>query len=444
MNQAEQVRELSDELVALQRPIRVLDAVAWGDEVADQFFASGACQQPAVDADYYRVQRPLAFDVDGVRSGLKDLEGRVGLRLGRSAVGRLLVSRAEEYRRVLDLLQARGTPEFSRISSELYGGPEDALHPGGPTLATLGQGLSDAMAAIDDGAWEPPEEPMLDAIEAVAVLQERLAPMFGADGSDQADGADGADASNGTSVDGVVRVMLDDGIVADAAAGSDYIKLRRDARFSHRDLRVLEVHEGWVHVATSLNGRHQPWCTFLGKGTPSTTVTQEGLAVFTELTTLSSTPGRLAKITRRATAIAMACDGASFLDVFAWFESQGLDRGGAWNATVRVFRGSTPEGGPFTKDLIYIRGFVEVYNLVRLAVRRGLLDRLALLFVGKLAMRELGVLAQLHEEGLVASPAYLPPQVADLRALAAWMAYSQVLHLIDPALVEADLDELLS
>ena len=28
----------------------------------------------------------------------------------------------------------------------------------------------------------------------------------------------------------------------------------------------------------------------------------------------------------------------------------------------RVFRGSTPDGMPFTKDLSYLRGFILIYN----------------------------------------------------------------------------------
>lgn len=418
------MRELSDQLVDLQRPIRVLDAVAWSDDVEAAFVASGAAREPMVDAAWYAECRPLSFDPAEVRDGLLDFERRASRRLGGSAVGGLLAGRAAEYRRVVDLLAARGTPEFTRISTELYGGAGDALHPGGPTLAELGQGLEQALTNIDEGLWEPPEDRHYDAPEAVAVLQGKLAPLFG-------------------SGDDAVRVILDDGIVADAAAGSDYIKLRQDARFSQRDLRVLEVHEGWVHVATSLNGRQQPWCTFLGKGTPSTTATQEGLAVFTELTTLSSTPDRLSKITRRMTAIAMATDGASFVDVYRWFGAQGLDHDGAWTSTVRVFRGSAPTAGPFTKDLVYSRGFIEVYNVIRLAVRRGLLDRLPLLFVGKLAIKDLAVLTELHEDGLVSAPSYLPPQVADLRALAAWMAYSHLLDGLDWDLVEAEIDEML-
>ena len=55
------------------------------------------------------------------------------------------------------------------------------------------------------------------------------------------------------------------------------------SQFSERDLQVLEVHEGWVHVGTTLNGMNQPVCTFLSKGPPSSTITQEGLAILMEV-----------------------------------------------------------------------------------------------------------------------------------------------------------------
>ncbi len=42
----ETVRGFSDELVALQQPIRVLDAIAWGDDVAADFFAAGGESAP--------------------------------------------------------------------------------------------------------------------------------------------------------------------------------------------------------------------------------------------------------------------------------------------------------------------------------------------------------------------------------------------------------------
>jgi uncharacterized protein (TIGR02421 family) len=415
------VRELSDELVAIQQPIRILDAIAWGDDVAQEFWASGANRQPTVDAEYYRTKRPLGFDPAELRTAFADLGVKVDRKLGQSAVGALLHGRVAEYLRVLDLLEARGTPEFSAISAQLYGGSTDLLHMGGPSLASLGRLMNDALMSIDSGPWEPPDEHVHTAAEGVVILGERLDAVFGA---------------------GEVRVIVDDGIVADAAAGGDYIKLRSEAMFSARDLRVLEVHEGWVHVATTVNGRAQPWCTFLGKGTPSTTATQEGLAVFTEITTMSSTPNRLRKVTRRMLAIEMVEQGATFLEVYRWFIDQGLEASDAWGLSVRVFRGSNPTSGPFTKDLVYSRGFLEVYNLARLAVRRGRIDLLPWLFAGKLAIQELGSISELASAGLVTLPEHLPPHIADPSALASWMAYSNLLNRVDIIQMEIDLQHI--
>ncbi len=329
-----------------------------------------------------------------------------------------MTGRIDEYLRVIDLLEARGSAAFSAISAELYGGPADELHPDGPTLSSLGGLMGEALDSIDSGVWEPPEEREFSAAAAVEMLGEKMADLCGP---------------------GEIRVMLDDGIISDAAAGSDYIKIRDDATFSKRDLRVLEVHEGWVHVATSLNGRAQQTCTFLGKGTPSTTATQEGLAVFTEITTMSSTPGRLRKVTRRMLAIDMAHNGATFLEVYRWFVDEGLDADDAWKSSVRVFRGSTATGGPFTKDLSYSRGFLEVYDFVRLAVMQGKIDRIPLLFCGKLAIRELGAIGALAADGLIDQPAILPPHVQDVSALASWMAYSNLLNRIDLEQMEVHL-----
>ena len=412
------IRELSDALVQAQRPILILNSVKWDDEVRDQFFAAGAEQQPKVDEGYYRQQRGLRFDVDDKRAELRSLASRVANELGTSAVGQLLTGRIDGYLSVIDMLEARGTPSFSQISGRLYGAVDDQLHIDGPTLSELGNLLDESLENISDSRWEPPEDNCYSAEQGVAILAERLAPVCGLDD---------------------ITVKLDDGIVADAAAGSDYIKLREDATFSERALRVLEVHEGWVHVGTSINGRSQPYCTFLAKGTPATTITQEGLAVFTEITTLSSTPSRLRTISRRVQAIDMAQDGATFLEVYRWMLGEGLDADDAWASTVRVFRGSTPTLGPFTKDLVYSRGFLEVYNLIRLAVRHGQLDLLPLLFVGKITVRELGLLSELHEQGILIDPPMLPPSMADVTALASWMAFSNLLNKVNAEAIEDEL-----
>jgi hypothetical protein len=140
----------------------------------------------------------------------------------------------------------------------------------------------------------------------------------------------------------------------------------------------------------------------------------------------------------------MAQGGATFLDVYQWLRDEGLDEPAAWSSSVRIFRGSTPTGRPFTKDLVYGRGFLEVYDVMRLAVRRGLLERLPLLFVGKIAVRELGVLAELEREGIVSSPPTLPPNVSDITALASWLALSNLLNRINLDVMETELADALS
>ena len=137
--------------------------------------------------------------------------------------------------------------------------------------------------------------------------------------------------------EGKIEIRTDDSIASDAAAGSDYIKMREDRFFSRRDLDLLEAHEGWVHVSTTMNGLAQPVCTFLGKAAPRTTVTQEGLAVLTEMLNLRSHPMRLAKLMRRIDAIEMAAGGATFLDVFESLRVDGLTEDDAWVTTSRVF-----------------------------------------------------------------------------------------------------------
>ena len=419
------VRELSDRLVDAQKGIRILDAVKWDDSVRAAFFAAKARQLPQVTVEIYAAN-PLGFDVPATRAVFRSLERDITSRLGRAnPAGALMNRMVQEYLTVLDMLEARGTPAFSGLAQQLYGRADDAFHAGGPALADLAGLLGEGLGTIDESLLLDEAPKNIPTERAVGILQERLDRVF----NDPA-------AS--------VRVCVSDGILADAAAGADYIKLRQDAMFSERDLRVLEVHEGWVHVGTTLNGRAQPYCTFLSKGTPSTTITQEGLAVLVEIISLRSHPHRLRRITDRIRAIAMAENGADFLEVYRALLANGRDPETAYATCVRVFRGSLPNSGPFTKDLAYSRGFVLIYNFIRLAVRRGLLSRIPLLFCGKLTLEDLGTLSELVEQGLVERPRYLPPPVADMNALTAWMAYSNFMNRLNLAQIESDFSRLLA
>jgi uncharacterized protein (TIGR02421 family) len=411
------IRALSGRIVEAQTPIRVLDAIKWDDSIRQGFLKAKGREMPAVDRSYYD-SRPLAFDSAAKKLEFQNIERDITRQLGQfNPVGQIMRRMCKEYRMVIRMLEARGTADFGLISQELYGAASDAFHAGDPTLADLGVMLSGYLNNIAARGDLEDEAKTLTAKDAVSILQERLAKVFG---------------------DDTIRVFESDGIVADAAAGADYIKVRADAMFNERDVRALEVHEGMVHVGTTLNGLNQPVCTFLAKGPPSSTVTQEGLAILMEVIAFASYPYRLRKLTNRTRAIHMAEEGADFLQVFEFYREQGFTLEESYGNASRAFRGSTPDGLPFTKDLSYLKGFILIYNYIQLAVRKGKLEQIPLLFCGKTTLEDMRTLRQLVDEGLVAPPKYLPPQFRDLNALAAWMCFSNFLNHLSLDRIEAD------
>lgn len=406
------VYELSERIVLAQKPIRILDSLKWNAGIEEYFFQNKCKKLPNIDREFYLKNNPLNFDPKAKRDEFHDIDRAIRRKLGQySGVGSIMQRMCYEYTRVIEMLEARGTPRFTEISQELYGSSEDAFHVGAPTLKDLATLVSNTLAKLKDKVKTEADDKIYTSAQAVEILSERLGGYF--HDRDQ------------------IRVELSDGIIADAAAGADRIKIHKDLKFSAREIRTFEIHEGWVHLGTTLNGMAQPICTFLSKGPPSSTVTQEGLAIITEIFTFSSYPGRVRRLTNRISAVNMAEEGANFFDVFQFYRQQGLDEDDSYQSTVRVFRGSTPEGGPYTKDLSYSKGFILIYNFMRLAVQRGLVKRIPLLFVGKTTLEDLHVLSDLQDEGIITPPKYIPPQFADLAAVSAWMVYSLFLNQLD-------------
>jgi uncharacterized protein (TIGR02421 family) len=418
------VKALSGRIVEAQRPIRILDAIKWDAGVQQAFFEHSCREPPPVDRAYYE-QRALPYDPQVKRQEFEEIARDIRRRLGQfNPLAKVMERMCREYCDVLRMLEARGTPQFSHISQQLYGSSTDAFHAGDPNLKDMSMMISDTLVNLDRSFGVDTQAKTLTGEQAAQILQERLDDYF-------------------KDLENTVKVKLDDGIISDAAAGADYIKVRKDARFDMRDVRQLEIHEGWVHLGTTMNGRAQPVCTFLSKGVPSSSCTQEGLAIITEIFHFASYPARVRRLTNRIIAVNMAEEGAGFMDVFRFFREQGLDETESYNHAARVFRGSTPDGKPFTKDLVYSKGLVLIYNFIRLAVKRGVPGRIPLLFCGKTTLEDVGVLADLVQEGLVIPPRFMPPEFADVTALTAWMCYSNFLTRLNMQRIESDYASLL-
>ncbi|AKH70072.1 hypothetical protein IMCC21906_02416 [Spongiibacter sp. IMCC21906] len=405
------LRELSDELIAIQKPILILDSIKWPQRIQEQFLATGANALPDIGPDYYQ-QLPLSFDPNSKRQALLGLRKKIQQRLGKDdPLGSILCETIEQYLIVIDLLSQRGTPGFMAASKKLYGSARDHLRGDKMTLIEMGQRLCHIFslpAASHLAAAYPKNIP---ADEAVNQLQQRLLPYF---------------------ADSAFSVKETDGIVSDASAGGDCIKVNTHAAFSSLDIQVLEVHEGWVHVGTTLNGRNQPWASWLSVGSPRITAPQEGLAVLIETLTFSSFPARARRISDRVVAIDLAENGADFMEVYRHFIDQGLSQKDSYKIAQRVFRGGDVRGGScFTKDLSYVKGFVETVNFIRCAILSNRPEVLPLMFVGKVALDDVPTLYHYQQQGLIEAPRYLPPMFKDLNGLYVWFGFSSGMSLLD-------------
>jgi uncharacterized protein (TIGR02421 family) len=402
------VAQIAGRIVEAQRPIRILQAIRWENAVEEEFLRHKGRELPKVGADWY-ASVDLGFEPRAKAQEFEEIARDIDRELGDGdAIGSIMSRTALEYRDTVRMLAARGTPLFYAYSRKLYGSPKDKFPDGKSTVRDLGHMMYGILTNVDDASllteYGPAFERTLSSQEAASELNERLSHYF---------------------ADAAVRVSADDSILADAAAGNDYVKVRTGAKFSPRDIDILEVHEGWVHVATSLNGQAQTVAKWLAKGPPRTVAVQEGLAALLEIFTFRTFPRRARRLNDRVLAVDKAEDGASFVEVFEWFRTEGYEEEECFYNTRRIFRGGVIEGGaPFTKDACYCKGIVLNYAFIRSAIQHNRADLIPFLFVGKVAHEDVPVLAKRVTDGVVRPPRYVPTMFRDLNGLAIWMAYS--------------------
>jgi uncharacterized protein (TIGR02421 family) len=402
------VAAIATRIVDAQKPIRVLQAIRWDNSVEEAFLKNKGRELPKVGADWY-ASVDLGFEPRAKAEEFEGIARDIDREMGEAdAIGNIMARTALEYRDTVRMLAARGTKSFYGYSRKLYGSPKDVFPDGKSTVRDLGHTLYGLLTNVDHESLMidsgPTFERTMSSQEAAAELSDRLSKYF---------------------ADTTVRCVADDSILADAAAGNDYVKVRSSAKFSPRDVDILEVHEGWVHVATSLNGQAQTVAKWLAKGPPRTVAVQEGLAALLEIFTFRTFPRRARRLNDRVLAVDKAEDGASFIDVFEWFRTEGYDEEECFHNTRRIYRGGVIEGGaPFTKDACYCKGVVLNYAFIRSAIQHNRADLIPFLFVGKVAHEDVPVLARRVTDGVVRPPRYLPTMFRDLNGLAIWMAYS--------------------
>lgn len=410
-NEAIRIKEACTLLRAAEKPVRILRTISWKPEVKAEFFRNKADALPEITYPEFDPQ-PTEEKLETV---IRTLDRN-------TRIGRWLKEIARNIATGARMLASAGTPEFLEHSTELYGAPSKPLLDGLSTPLGLAEHLHqtfDYLCHVDVGA---PSDARFVADDVAERIRQAVNRFFG---------------------ESAPTVEIVETLSANALAGPNRIRLRRNARFTDRDAMQLINHEAYIHVATALNGRTQDKLPILAAGHPGTTRTQEGLAVFAEFITGSMELDRLRRLADRVRAIQMAIDGADFLDVYRYFLDRTDNEDQSFENARRVFRGGVVSGGvPFTKDVVYLDGLLRVHNFLRTAVAAGRADCLRLLFCGKLDIEYIPALCELTHAGLCRPPKYLPPWARDLRFLLSYLTYSAFLSSVDLQQIHAHYEQL--
>jgi uncharacterized protein (TIGR02421 family) len=385
------LRRLSDELIALQKPIRILKAINWDPKVHHRFFSRNGTELPSVEYP------PLEYDAGLLIRELGTLKRRAR---GRNPVEGMLRRKCDEFVLTVRMLSARGTRRFHAYSVELYGNADERL-PGDRRVDNLG--IARAWASRPAARAEMAT---LTSGQAVTRISTLINPVLGRH----------------------CRVKESTRITANAAAGGTHVSIRKGATFSERQANALAHHEGLWHVLTSLNGYRQPVLTMLGVGLPRFTESQEGGGIVAEYLSGNMTNDRFRELGERTIAVDMAARGADYLQVYGYL-AQRFAPQKASQMCERVFRGGLLEGGaPFTKDAVYQRGYCRVYNFIRIALAKPDLDLLLAFLSGKMAVEDAWMVKALIAEGLCVGPSFLPEWCQDLDSLLATITHSLTMN----------------
>lgn len=171
--------------------------------------------------------------------------------------------------------------------------------------------------------------------------------------------------------------------------------LKRGERFSALELEALANHEIGVHLVTTFNAENQRLKIF-SLGFPFNVQTQEGLAVLAEYYSGALNFDRIFELAVRVVLADNVIKGQSFAASFDQLVGEyKLSRDHAFKLVTRLYR-----GGGFTKDRLYLPGFIELIK------QRPNEETMNWLLAGKTASDYQHMMPILEQQGLMNPNAY--------------------------------------
>lgn len=338
-------------------------------EAWQEFEESGFSETPHF---YYR---PRPFDPSIVKRKLFKIPVE---RIEDPVLLEIFLQKRDEIDRKLTMLIDRETANFLHGSMQVYGGVEENLL----------QISKDILKAISNLESQKNKNEMVDAVEFARAAQEEIAYY----------------KKSCPTID--AKVEIRDDIASGAMVSNGNFLIYRWSTFPKNRVEPLIHHEIGTHVLTYFNGLSQPFKQ-LHTGLRGYDEMQEGIAVLSEYLCGGLTTNRIKILAARVIAVDSMISGATFVETFNLLHKEyGFLKKSAFNITTRVYR-----GGGLTKDAVYLRGFLHIFDYLK---DGGKLD---LLFVGKIAANHIPIVQELLYRNVLLDPPLAPRYLEDADAL---------------------------
>ncbi|TXC67706.1 DUF1704 domain-containing protein [Sphingorhabdus soli] len=308
--------------------------------------------------------RPLTVDPDLAKRALYAIDLKS---VEAPMLENLFSEKRQEVDYQLTMLAARNTPNFRHASMLLYGTVERDLRDSAIDILASKRPKSDSDGgSVDCYAVERGARTLVGAYRA------------------QDDRFD-------------VAVELREDIAAGLMVSGNKVLISTATNMPAHRLEPLLHHEISIHALTWVNGAQQGLAMFR-TGLAQYEGVQEGLGVFAEWAVGGLTWARLRALAARVVGVDAMIAGASFVECFRLLhDTHGFSARGAFNITARIYR-----SGGFAKDVIYLRGFKTVLDLIAAG------GDLTPYWYGKIAPQHIAVIEEFALRGLLRKPLFTP------------------------------------
>jgi len=299
--------------------------------------------------------RDLELDVDQFRADLKKIP-EVNHELFP-----LYKNKIKELNQRIDLLEGRGSSDYSTLSDQLFGRVTRHMY-------------QEALKFIRENAnkTQPDKSPEIDHKKSLETLEGFL-KQYGL---------------------GFWKIKILDESVADIQVTKrDTILVKKGAKFQSNRLQALLVHEIGTHVFRFENAKLQPF-RLLERGTAGYLRTEEGLAVWNQNQLGLDLGDKFLTPAYQIVALYVA-ERMGFQDLFHYLKTTfELNDDLCWKLCLKAKRGfnNSEEKGSFTKDMVYFAGNRDIEKFVA----KG--GQISDLYVGKITVDDLPLVQKI--EGL--------------------------------------------